>query len=140
MPKYSRLLIRVQRWSRSDFVLEKQIGTGAFGSVHLVCAQLFSLLPLCYSLPAVKLCLAGLHFEPSCCLVACGQFFRPVTHTKQVFASGVVAVDFSLDSTVTCSHAGVPLLLRDQTHSSRVFCAIQSPILFALARLSLFTF
>ena len=32
-------------------------------------------------------------------------------HTKQVFASGVVAVDFSLDSTVTCSHAGVPLLL-----------------------------
>ena len=37
--------------------------------------------------------------------------FRPVIHTKQVFASGVVAVDFSLDSTVTCSHAGVPLLL-----------------------------
>ena len=61
--------------------------------------------------PTYTFRLAGLHCEPSCCLVACGQFFRPVTHTKQVFASGVVAVDFSLDSTVTCSHAGVPLLL-----------------------------
>ena len=86
--------------------------------------------------------MAGLPFEPSCCLVACGQFVRPVIHTKQVFASGVVAVDFSLDSTVTCSHAGVPYFssARSQSRSSclsrsqSLACRDLSRLLVALAR------